>query len=339
MASPAVQNPVPASGESKSARKKKAKAEATANGAEQPLAVPATTEKEESGHGGDGEESREHPYIANLAKQIRNLNKKLSALSKSDAIVAENKGASLDELVAQKKLNSDQRAALQKKPQIQQQLASLEDQITQYRQFDADSQARLSKQKAELEDKHGKESAELREQLQASGVEASAKQLKEKLLIFSQFLRCAAAKRQEEERESAEAKAFEGALLLVYGGDDTAVETALKLIEGTDELVPGIEEEDLGIKCESFRMRMTTIGCMKLTSTRLPDQAGLHRARSLSDRGVLGRLCRRCQRWLGRQRRRRYCPCWIRPHCHSRWLERAQQWRQQCSRSGHGHSS
>lgn len=301
MASSAVQNPSTASGESKSARKKKAKAEASANGAEQPLAVPGGTAKdhEDSSHGAEGEETREHPYISGLAKQIRNLNKKLSALSKSDSIVAENKGVSLDDLVSQKKLNVDQRAALQKKPAIQQQLAALEEQITQYRQFDADSQMRLSKQKTELDEQHEKEIAELKEQLQTSGVEASANQLKQKLLIFSQFLRCAAAKRQEEEQGTAESKAFEGALLLVYGGDDTAVETAMKLIDGTDEMVPGIDEEDSGIKCEyliHLSLQNTPLYEPMLTHCRLANQASLHRSCPLHSRRSLGRLCRRSQR-------------------------------------------
>lgn len=251
MASAAVQNPVPA-GESKSARKKKAKADAVAVGGEQPLTDPVNaTSKAESSHGGDGDEPKEHPYVSGLAKQIRNLNKKLSAMSKSDSIVAENKGVSLDELVAQKKLNNDQRASLQKKPAIQQQLAELQDQITQFRKFDAEYQGKLAKQKADLEEKHERETAELRQSLQANGVETSAKELKSKLLVFSQFLRCAAAKRVDEtNKDSAESKAFEGALLYVYGGDDVAVDTALKVIEGSEEMVPSIDEDVLGVKCK-----------------------------------------------------------------------------------------
>lgn len=250
MASAAVQNPVPA-GESKSSRKKKAKADAAANGTEQPLADPAQVTQEDSNHAADGDDHKEHPYIRSLNKQLRNLNKKLTALAKSDAVVAENKGISLDELVAQKKLNADQKASLQKKPQIQQQLAELQEQISQYRKFDADYQSQLAKQKAELEEKHDKETAGLRQSLQASDVEAGTKELKSKLLVFSQFLRCAAAKRLDEANQNTpESRAFEGALLYVYGGDDVAVDTALKVIEGSDEMVPSIEDETLGVKCK-----------------------------------------------------------------------------------------
>jgi hypothetical protein len=36
----------------------------------------------------------------------------------------------------------------------------------------------------------------------------------------------------------------------VYGGDEAAVEAAMKLIEGVDEQVPGIDGVLLPFKCE-----------------------------------------------------------------------------------------
>ena len=81
-----------------------------------------------------------------------------------------------------------------------------------------------------------------------------AAELQKQLLVFSQFLRAAAAKRSiEEEKDTYESRAFEGVLLLVYGGDEGAVETALKLIEGADEQVPGIDGVLLPVKCKSNR--------------------------------------------------------------------------------------
>ena len=44
--------------------------------------------------------------------------------------------------------------------------------------------------------------------------------------------------------------ACEGTLLLVYGGDQKAVETALNLIEGSDEQVMSIEGTLLPVKCK-----------------------------------------------------------------------------------------
>jgi hypothetical protein len=65
--------------------------------------------------------------------------------------------------------------------------------------------------------------------------------LKDKLLTLSRFLRAAAARRQLEDDDSDLTKAFEGALLQVYGGDAAAVMAAEKLINGADDGVPSTE--------------------------------------------------------------------------------------------------
>lgn len=252
MAAAAVENPVPVSGESKSARKKKAKAEAAAVGSGTPngsAATPQVAAKEESATAEDT--SGEHPYVKELQKQIRNTNKKLSSMAKVDAIIAENPSMSLDDLVAQRKINNDQRAAAQKKPQLQAQLADLEERIEHYRKFDQDYQIKFTKQRDELTSQHEQVTTKLREELKRDAAVEAQKLLRQKLLVLSQFLRCAAAKRNAEEQvDNDESKAFEGALLLVYGGDQKAVDTALSLIEGSDETVPNIEGELLPFTCK-----------------------------------------------------------------------------------------
>jgi hypothetical protein len=249
MATQAVQNPATNGGDSKSSRRKKAK-EGGTNGSALSPAVPEAAAKEDSSHG-DNEGSYEHPYIKELTKQIRNTHKKLAGMQKIDAVIAENPKASLDDLVAQRKINVDQKAAALKKPQLQQQLAGLEEQISQYRKFDSEYQTLLSKQKEDLTSQHEKELEKAKDELRVEGVTAGAAQLQKKLLVFSQFLRAAAAKRTvEEETNTDESRAFEGALLLVYGGDESAVEAAMKLIEGADEQVPGIDGVLLPVKCE-----------------------------------------------------------------------------------------
>jgi hypothetical protein len=60
-------------------------------------------------------------------------------------------------------------------------------------------------------------------------------------LTLSRFLRAAAARRQLEDDDSDLTKAFEGALLQVYGGDAAAVMAAEKLIDGADDGVPSTE--------------------------------------------------------------------------------------------------
>ncbi|CAK3855637.1 Hypothetical predicted protein [Lecanosticta acicola] len=241
MAAAAVENPVPVNADSKSARKKKAKAEATNGANHSATAVPEEPSKDSSNMA-DNDASSEHAYLKELQKQIRNVNKKLSAMQKLDAILAENPGVSLDDLVAQRKINIDQRAAAQKKPQLQAQLAELEERQEHYRKFDADYQTKIGKLREELASQHQQELEKVRQEIRSESVNTSESELREKLLVFSQFLRAAAHKRNiEEEADTDESRAFEGTLLLVYGGDQKAVDAAVNLIEGTQEQVPSID--------------------------------------------------------------------------------------------------
>ena len=205
------------------------------------------------------EASSENPYILSLQKQMRAINKKLSGMAKTDAVIKENPNVSLDDLVAQRKLNQDQKASALKKPQLQAQLVALDEQVQQYKKFDADFQQQLQKQKSDLTSTHSEEIEKIKKEAQAEAAARSQAELKSKLLIFSQFLRAAAARRNaEEDSEEDENRAFEGTLLLVYGGDQKAVETALNLIEGTDEQVTSIEGTLLPVKCRfsaSFPLR------------------------------------------------------------------------------------
>lgn len=261
MSTAAIENPLPVNGgESKSARKKKAKAAEAANsngnsnGTAQapPTATPQAPAKEESSNGADASGSFEHPHLKELQKQIRNVNKRLAGLQKTDAVQEANPGVSLDDLVAQRKINNDQRAASAKKPQLLEQLASLEEQVTTFRTVDGEYQAQMAKQKESLTEQHRKELDAAKEEHTREAGETGKGELREKLLIFSQFLRAAAAKRNEvDDAGTDESAAFEGALLLVYGGDQTAVKTAVNIIEGSDEQVPSIEGLPLPFKCTS----------------------------------------------------------------------------------------
>jgi hypothetical protein len=69
---------------------------------------------------------------------------------------------------------------------------------------------------------------------------------------LSRFLRAAAARRQLEDDDTDVTKAFEGALLLVYGGDASAVTAAEKLIQGSEDTVPSTEGVPLSVTCMSI---------------------------------------------------------------------------------------
>lgn len=78
------------------------------------------------------------------------------------------------------------------------------------------------------------------------------KEAKDSLLVLSKFLRAAAAKRQGGDETSAENRAFEGALLLVYGGEVGAVTAMESLIAGTEDKVPTVDQTPSDFTCESY---------------------------------------------------------------------------------------
>ncbi|RYO31537.1 hypothetical protein AA0111_g4757 [Alternaria arborescens] len=229
-------------GESKSARKKKAKQEGA-------TAVPAAPEQtnSEAGAGGsnpagkaNGSDS-DNSYLREVQKNIRNINKKLSATQKVDSIIAANPGVSLDDLLASKKINADQKAQAERKPGLQAQLAQYEEQYTNYKKYGDELEAKFAREKEVLSKSHSSELETLRGTIKAEAQLEQQKIVKDKLLTLSRFLRAAAARRQLEDDDSDLTKAFEGALLQVYGGDAGAVMAAEKLIEGAEEGVPSTE--------------------------------------------------------------------------------------------------
>ncbi|KAI5927855.1 hypothetical protein F4810DRAFT_719610 [Camillea tinctor] len=243
MPSPAVQNP-PVQAESKSAKKKKAKSEqidSPAPASENPASVA----------GQDGQDdASESPYVRELQKNIRNLNKKITNASKTDSIVAQHKGKSLDELVEAKIINPDQKAQRLKKPQLESQLAQAEEQLAQYKKIEDEYRTRAATDKASLEksltEKLEKEKADAIAEIQEKAVADAKKTQHDNLLVLSQFLRLAAARRSEEADSGLdENMALEGVLLNVYSGDEHAVATMLKLIEGSDEKTTSVTGDEL----------------------------------------------------------------------------------------------
>ena len=206
--------------------------------------------------------------LTHYFRNIRNIKKKLvgiglfffnrslltfdcqNATQKVDSIVAENPNLSLDELLSSRKINQDQKAQAQKKPSLQASLAQLEEQIAQYKQFDEDYQKRLATEKQALETAHKDELEKVKDAVAAEAKAESQKEAKDSLLVLSKFLRAAAAKRQSGDETSSENRAFEGALLLVYGGEASAVVAMEQLISGSDEKVPTVDQTPSDFTCK-----------------------------------------------------------------------------------------
>jgi hypothetical protein len=171
-------------------------------------------------------------------------------MAKVYAIIAENSDVSLDDLVASRKINADQKAQALKKPQLQAQVASLEAQLTVFREIEEGYEKKSSKEKEALLAAHATEISRTKKEAK---IEA-ARELKEKtrfaLLTFSRFLAAAANRRNQGDDTSEEAKAFEGALLLVYGGDSSAVDAAEKIINGSSEKVTDVQGAPTNVPCK-----------------------------------------------------------------------------------------
>ena len=126
----------------------------------------------------------------------------------------------------------------------------MEEQMAQYKQFEGDYQGRLSAEKAALSSAHKEELQKIKDEAVVELEEARQKASKDSLMVLSKFLRAAAAKRQGGDENSPENRAFEGALLLVYGGETPAVEAMYNLISGSEEKVPTVDQTPSDFTCE-----------------------------------------------------------------------------------------
>lgn len=181
-----------------------------------------------------------------------------NATQRVDSIISENPDQTLDQLLEARKINPDQKAQAQKKPSLQASLAQLDEQVAQYKQFDEDYQKRLATEKAALASSHKDELDKVKEAATAEAKAESAKEAKDNLLVLSKFLRAAAAKRQGGDETSPENRAFEGALLLVYGGEAGAVAAMESLITGSDEKVPTVDQVPSEYTCKTCPILLGT---------------------------------------------------------------------------------
>ena len=171
-------------------------------------------------------------------------------MHKTDAVIAENPEKSLDELLADRKINPDQKAQAEKKPALLASLEQYESQLEHYKKFDEDSKKRLAAERETLEHTHQQELEKIKETVLTEAREMANKQVEEKLLMLSRFLRAAAAKRSDGDDTADENLAFEGALLLIYGGDQSAVQAMQKLIDGSEDIVPTVEGQPSNFTCK-----------------------------------------------------------------------------------------
>ena len=107
----------------------------------------------------------------------------------------------------------------------------------------------MAAEKIALESAHQDELESVRSTTIVAAKAEAQQEAKDNLLILSKFLRAAASKRQDGDETAPENRAFEGALLLVYGGDANAVQAMEKLIDGSEENVPATDGTVLEVTC------------------------------------------------------------------------------------------
>ena len=148
--------------------------------------------------------------------------------------------------MAAKKLNNDQKNQILKKPGLQAQVAQLEEQLNNFRSFAQEFDEKFAKEKAGLIESHEAEILAAKEKATQDAESVKEQAVVDGLRVISHFLHAAASKRQSEDIDSDEARAFEGTLLLVYQGNEASLDTLKHLIDGSDEKVPDVGGELLG---------------------------------------------------------------------------------------------
>lgn len=148
-------------------------------------------------------------------------------------------------MVARKKINADQKAQILKIPGLQAELARLEDQVVHYRKFGKDYEDRSAKERAALEESHAEALAKVKLEAADEATITNLKKFDGDLLVLTQFLHAAAAKRQDDEVDPIEKAAFEGVLLLVYQGNNAALAAFKDIAAGSDKKVSNTEGDQL----------------------------------------------------------------------------------------------
>lgn len=129
---------------------------------------------------------------------------------------------------------------------MQAQLVQFEEQLVQYQKVHEQYRTRAESEKASAD--------QAIEQAKSEAVNEAKKDFGQtqhaNLLIISQFLRLAAYRREEaQDPESDESQAIEGVLLAIYAGDDGAVSSMSKLIEGSEEQILSVPGQLLSTTC------------------------------------------------------------------------------------------
>lgn len=130
---------------------------------------------------------------------------------------------------------------------MQAQIVQFEEQLNTFKSFAQELEAKAAKDKATLIEAHEGELAAAKNQAAQGAGESESKAVENSLRVVSHFLHAAASKRQSEDADTDEGRAFEGALLLVYQGNEASLSTLKNLVSGADEKIPDVNGDLLDV--------------------------------------------------------------------------------------------
>jgi hypothetical protein len=176
-------------------------------------------------------------------------------VSKTESIIAAHPGKSLEDLLAQKIINADQKQQVINKPSLTNQATQLEEQLAQFKKLQGEFRTKAQTDRAEFEksstESRDKAIADALKEQEEKLVAQHQKELSDTLLHLSQFLRLAASRRAEDcDHSLDENLAIEGVLLGVYTGDKAAVDCILKLTRGTNDTTVSVSNEPCQTTCK-----------------------------------------------------------------------------------------
>jgi hypothetical protein len=176
-------------------------------------------------------------------------------VSKTESIIAAHPGKSLEDLLAQKIINADQKQQVINKPSLTSQVTQLEEQLAQFKKLQGEFRTKAQADRTEFEksftESRDKAIAVALKEQEEKLVAQHQKELSDTLLHLSQFLRLAASRRAEDcDHTLDENLAIEGVLLGVYTGDKAAVDCILKLTRGTNDTTVSVSNEPCQTTCE-----------------------------------------------------------------------------------------
>ncbi|KAG0640391.1 hypothetical protein HOY80DRAFT_884758 [Tuber brumale] len=198
-------------------------------------------------------EKGEKEYLKWITKQLKKHTKKLDSIAKSEEKI---KDLSEEEKATTKIINVDERNKIIGKPVT----------LAVYKELKECYENLLKA--SELEDKRLEaERVEAQARLEKAVEEAKAEAQKEtdqaaraKILTVVKFLRLAGHRRNNKSGDEDEDEAIERVLVLVYGGDQSAIDACLNLANGSEEPVDGFQVSYSRIKEVAHTLKIQGVG-------------------------------------------------------------------------------